>query len=444
MISKSNIKEIIKSQEKFFFDIEGCYSREILNSGKLDVPIFKMKEIIIITGVRRCGKSILMRLIWDKIKAVRKLRNDQCLYINFEDERLIDYRASDLNLVLESYFEIKQPDEKEQIFLFFDEIQNIRGWEKFLNRIREDRDYKIFVTGSNATLLSKEISSQLTGRNVSIKLFPFSFREYLKAKEFIFEDREFYDISRRSKIVKLFNEFLEYGGFPEIISTQYRPLLQEYLRNIIYRDIVIRYKIKYESGLREITNFLISNIGNILSLEKISKMVRIKNLSTIKNYLRYLEESFLFYFIPMHSYSVRQQIYNPDKVYLCDIGIYNEMSFKFSENKGSILENLVFLELIKRDEQVFYGLNQKFGEIDFIVCKNNKVNKLIQCCYDISDKVTKKRETEALLAAMDYYNLKIGYIYTYDYEGEEIYESGKIFYLPVLKFVLEKSSEGKK
>ena len=163
----------------------------------------------------------------------------------------------------------------------------------------------------------------------------------------------------------------------------------------------------------------------------------------ILNYLRYLEESFLFYFIPMHSYSVRQQIYNPDKVYLCDIGIYNEMSFKFSENKGSILENLVFLELIKRDEQVFYGLNQKFGEIDFIVCKNNKVNKLIQCCYDISDKVTKKRETESLLAAMDYYNLKIGYIYTYDYEGEEIYKSGKIFYLPVLKFVLEKSSEGK-
>ncbi|GAH76889.1 unnamed protein product, partial [marine sediment metagenome] len=195
---------------------------------------------------------------------------------------------------------------------------------------------------------------------------------------------DIYTLDKKSRLVKLFDEYMGIGGFPEVISTGYKPLLQEYFKNIIYRDIVVRYKVRHGAGLREIANFLISNIGNILSLKKISDMTGIKNLSTVKNYLKYLRNSFLFYFVSLYSYSIKQQIYNPDKVYICDLGIYNEMSFRFSENKGKILENIVFLELIKKGRQLFYGLSREYGEVDFIICKNNRVDRLIQCCYDIS------------------------------------------------------------
>lgn len=437
MITKIIIKELMKEQEQFFLETQGCYPREVLTGSELKRLIFKTKEIIVIAGVRRCGKSILMRLVWDKIKTEKNLDDNQFLYINFEDERLAGFKSTDLNLLLESYYELKEPDDKKQIFLFFDEIQNVAGWEKFLNRLRENKNYKIFVSGSNATLLSKEIFTHLTGRNILINLYPFSFREYiLLAKGISFKKNDIYTLDKKARLVKLFDEYMRIGGFPEVISTGYKPLLQEYFKNIIYRDIVVRYKVRHEAGLREIANFLISNIGNILSLKKISNMTGIKNLSTVKNYLEYLRNSFLFYFISLYSYSIKQQIYNPDKMYVCDLGIYNEMSFRFSENKGKILENVVFLELIKKDNQLFYGISREYGEVDFIVCKNNKVNRLIQCCYDISSEMTKEREINALLKAISFYSLKEGYIYTYDYEGEETYKDKKVIYLPVWKFCL--------
>jgi len=437
MLTKEVLKRVISDQRRFFLDTQGFYKRKILDLPEVKKAVLKTSEIIIVTGVRRCGKSYLLRLIWQKIKKQLKT-NAEFLYLNFEDERLVGFKTTDFTLLLESFFELFEVDKKGKVFLFLDEIQNIPHWQKFLNRIREDKKYKIFISGSNASLLSQEISTQLTGRNIPFYLYPFSFQEYLWTQSVVVKEKDFYDLEVKTKINKLFRKYLSSGGFPEIIRTNYRPLLQEYLRNIIYRDIVLRYKIKYEASLREMVNFLLSNIGTILSLEQLSKMTRIKNITTIKNYLEYLKNSFLFRSVPMYSYSIKQQIYNPDKIYICDLGIYNELGFRFSKNQGRFLENFVFNELQRIYPQIYYGKSSKWGEIDFVISQNNKISHLIQVCTDLSAPKTRDREIGSLLGAMKEYNIKRGHVLTLDYEGKEKYPEGEICFVPAWKYFLKK------
>lgn len=437
MLTKEVLKRVISDQRRFFLDTQGFYKRKILDLPEVKKAVLKTSEIIIVTGVRRCGKSYLLRLIWQKIKKQLKT-NAEFLYLNFEDERLVGFKTTDFTLLLESFFELFEVDKKGKVFLFLDEIQNIPHWQKFLNRIREDKKYKIFISGSNASLLSQEISTQLTGRNIPFHLYPFSFQEYLWTQSVVIKEKDFYDLEVKTKINKLFRKYLSSGGFPEIIRTNYRPLLQEYLRNIIYRDIVLRYKIKYEASLREMVNFLLSNIGTILSLEQLSKMTRIKNITTIKNYLEYLKNSFLFRSVPMYSYSIKQQIYNPDKIYICDLGIYNELGFRFSKNQGRFLENFVFNELQRIYPQIYYGKSSKWGEIDFVISQNNKISHLIQVCTDLSAPKTRDREIGSLLGAMKEYNIKRGHVLTLDYEGKEKYPEGEICFVPAWKYFLKK------
>jgi len=437
MLTKEVLKRVISDQRRFFLDTQGFYKRKILDLPEVKKAVLKTSEIIIVTGVRRCGKSYLLRLIWQKIKKQLKT-NAEFLYLNFEDERLVGFETTDFTLLLESFFELFEVDKKGKVFLFLDEIQNIPYWQKFLNRIREDKKYKIFISGSNASLLSQEISTQLTGRNIPFYLYPFSFQEYLWTQSVVVKEKDFYDLEVKTKINKLFRKYLSSGGFPEIIRTNYRPLLQEYLRNIIYRDIVLRYKIKYEASLREMVNFLLSNIGTILSLEQLSKMTRIKNITTIKNYLEYLKNSFLFQSVPMYSYSIKQQIYNPDKIYICDLGIYNELGFRFSKNQGRFLENFVFNELQRIYPQIYYGKSSKWGEIDFVISQNNKISHLIQVCTDLSAPKTRDREIGSLLGAMKEYNIKRGHVLTLDYEGKEKYPEGEICFVPAWKYFLKK------
>ncbi|MCL6088296.1 MAG: ATP-binding protein [Actinobacteria bacterium] len=418
-------------------DVKGAYQRDILENMNFRDLIFKTQEIVIISGIRRCGKSYLMRLIWNLIKNEKKLNGKQYLYINFEDERIIDFKKDDFNLLIESYLELKQPDLKSKIYLFFDEIQNVKNWEKFLNRLREDSTYKIIISGSNATLLSPEISSFLTGRSITVNLYPFTFKEFINARGFKFEMQDSFDLNSKVQIANLFSDYFDIGGFPEVIKTGYRPLLQEYFQNIIFRDIIMRFKIKHEFSLRELAGFLVANIGNNLSIKKIANLVGIKNVTTLKNYLSYLKDSFLFYFIPKYSYSISKQIYNPDKIYIADIGIYNEISFRFSENKGKKLENFVFLEFLKKDYQIYYGYDGLI-DIDFIICKNSKIVELAQCCYEIERPETREREIKSLIKALTFYKMKEGSIYTFDFEGEERVEGMLIKYIPAWKLAFEK------
>lgn len=436
MITKEILKEVIVSQKKIFLDTKDSFWRNVLGDTKFTQAIFKTAEIVVITGVRRCGKSYLLRLIWQEIQKKLKFDNNQFLYFNFEDERIVNFTVKDFDLLLTSFQVLFNPKVKKKIYLFFDEIQNISGWEKFLNRLRENKHYKVIVTGSNATLMSQEISSRLTGRTISLNLYPFSFSEYLLVKFPNWQNKYIFDSDKKIVVEKLFGHYLQIGGFPEVIKTDKKILLQDYFQGIIYRDILARYKIRQEASFREMVSFLLSNIGTILSIEKIARLTKIQNLSSVKNYQSYLSNSFLFYFIPKYSYSIKEQIYNPDKVYIGDLGFYNQLSFHASANQGRILENFVFLELLRVTQKVFYGLDKDYGEIDFVVSQNNQPTDLIQVCANLANPLTKQRETNSLLKAMEKYRLRKGYILTLDYYKEEKFDQGTIYFLPAWQYFL--------
>ena len=434
MINPEIIKELILRQRKIFLDTSDAISREIIVEKKFQKSV-SLREAVIITGVRRSGKSYLMRLIWKKIVAERKMPEKNFLYFNFEDEKLLKFSASDFETLLESYFEVIEPEKSKKIYLFFDEIQNIPGWEKFINRLREDRGYKIFITGSNAALLSKEIGTALTGRNFPVSLFPLSFREFCGFKlkrEFMKED--FYGAEEKARLKKILKSYLKNGGFPEVVIQNFRPLLQEYLKNIIYRDIILRHNIKNEASLREISAFVISIVVVNLSLEKISRMTKVKNLMTVKNYLSHLEDTFLFYAVPKFSYSVKDQIYNPDKIFVVDTGMYNEVAFISSANSGRVLENAVFLELKRRGRDVYYFKEK--NECDFIIREKNRPDMAIQVTKRL-DAQNDNREINGILEAMKKLRLKKGIIITEDQEEERIIKGKKIKIVPVYKWLLE-------
>jgi predicted AAA+ superfamily ATPase len=349
---------------------------------------------------------------------------------------MFSFTVKNFDALLEAYRELFDSDNKQKIFLFFDEIQNISGWEKFVSRLLEENKYKIFITGSNASLLSKEIGTALTGRNFPLRLFPLSFKEFYHYRTNLeIRSTVWFKKEDRTEIKKIFRDFLDVGGFPEVVKNNFRPLLEEYLRNIIYRDIVLRHRIKYEASLREIVLFLTSNIGAPLSLSKISEMTKVKNIMTVKNYLSHLEDSFLFYFVHLHSFSIKQRIYNPDKTYLCDIGLYQEINLSPGGNSGRILENLIFNELMCRDFSVFYFTAKK--ECDFILQNKNKVVGAMQVCQRLDDK-NKDREFDGLLSAMRRYGLMEGLILTEDEEDELIVNGAKINIVPIYKWLLLK------
>lgn len=433
-MNKETIKSLIISQRGIFLNTKGAIERSVLSD-----PVFwkinVLKEAVIVTGVRRSGKSYLLRLIWQKIAAESNSSEDNFLYFNFEDEKLLDFSHKDFDLLLEAFFELFETKRKDKIYLFFDEIQNITGWEKFINRLLEEGKYKIYITGSNARLLSREIGTALTGRNYPIMLFPLSFSEFAsyKLKNKISKN-DFYKLEQKIKLKKLFSEYLENGGFPEIVLSGFRPLLQEYLKNIIYRDIFLRYRIKSEINLREIVSFVSSNIGVPLSYGNIAEMTEMKSVMTVKNYLSYLMDSFLFFSLSRHSYSIKKQIYNPDEMYLVDTGLYFEVANLNSLNFGRALENVVFLELKRRKKEIFYFSGKK--ECDFVVVQKRKVVEAIQTTKIVS-KINEKREFAGLIEAMDKYGLKKGLIITKDQEDEKRIKGKIIKIVPVWKWIME-------
>jgi predicted AAA+ superfamily ATPase len=432
MINRNLLKELILSQRKIFLNVVNPIEREVI-SGSLFNKINALKEAIVITGVRRSGKSFLMRLIWKKIRTKTGISKENFLYFNFEDEKLLNFSATDLAVLVECFYEIIEVDKKSKVYLFFDEIQNIAGWEKFINRLLEDGRYKIYITGSNARLLSKEIGTALTGRNYPINLFPLSFSELVNYKLGKITASGFYERDIRIKIKKIFAEYLENGGFPEVVINQFRPILQEYLKNIVYRDIVLRRGIKSEINLREIVSFISSNIGVPLSYHNIAKMTGIKSIMTVKNYVSYLLDAYLFFSIPMHSPSLKKQIYNPDKLYLIDAGMYQEVAVTSSPNTGRLLENIVFLELKNRGKEIFYFSDKK--ECDFVVISKRKIESLIQVTDHLGAD-NRQREIAGLLAAMKKYDLFDGLILTNGDEDEIRIENRVILVKPIWKWIL--------
>ncbi len=436
MIEKEILKKIILEQKNLF------ENKKYIKRDKEDILRIKSKSdlIIIITGIRRSGKSVLL----SNFKKTQKEKN---YYINFDDDRLNNFKVEDFERLYEVFLELFG---KENTF-YFDEIQNIEGWEKFVRRLNDYKN-KIYITGSNANLLSNELGTHLTGRYVPIELFPANFKEFLDFNKIKFKESDFYN---REKIVlfqKYFQLYIKKGGFLKYLEFEDIDFFKTLFDNIIYRDIIARYNLSYKKGLKDIVYYLISNISKEFNYSSLKSISNISSISTIKEYIEYLENSYLIFTITKYDYSLKKQLINPKKVYVIDSGLANSISFKFSEERGRILENIVFIELKRRGKEIYYHKNK--NECDFIIKEGSNIVQAIQVCKTLINGVqnieTKNREIEGLVEACKSYNLNEGIILTEDEEGEEILEIKdnnknlekkeiKIKIIPIWKWILSKN-----
>lgn len=430
MISQEKLKEIIVGHRERFFVRDNLIQRDVQNTV---LKYIDQKEIILITGIRRAGKSTLMKLLSVDIIKLKSLSENNILYINFDDERLIDFDLHDFELLYECYFELYAPEGK--VYFFLDEIQEIAGWEKWANRLYESENVKIFVTGSNASLMSSEVSTSLTGRNRQVIVYPFSFKEFIKFKNFEVPENNVYTGKKRALIRRYFNMYSNIGGFPEVLKIDDVTLLEQYYKDIIYRDIIARYSIRHVKEIRELSLFLASNCATIQSYRNISKMLDIKSINTVKNYIEALQNVYLFFLVDLFDYSVKKQIYNPPKVYCIDNGMINAISFSFSENKGHLLENIVFLSLLRNGYNIYYWKSKSGGEVDFIIKKGQKIIYAIQVAHSIKNNKTKEREVSALYEAKKEIGAQELIIITGDEEGTEKKDSMQIRVIPVWKWL---------
>jgi len=384
-------------------------------------------QVKVIMGIRRCGKSIL---------SYQLLKDKPFAYINFDDENLANLTAEDLNDVLEVFYEV-YGDFK---YILLDEIQNIAGWELFVNRLQR-QGFNAIVTGSNAHLLSRELSTHLTGRNITLKLFPFSFREFIKYHGVVVKNADLLSTKERGLLKKKLEEYISVGGFPEVVKdpANKKAYLQSLYSDILNKDIIIRYKIKFSKTLREIANSFMSNTASHVSFNKIKNMFNLKSVHTALNYLSFLEESFLFFLVPRFSYKAKERVIATRKIYAIDTGMIGALSVSFSRNIGKIYENMVFLELAGRMtlSEIYYWQDIYQNEVDFVVKEGRNINELIQVCYDTGNYDTKKREVSALLKSGKELKCRKLTIITDDYEALESAGGRKIKFIPLWKWLLE-------
>lgn len=394
-MNKRDLQEILMDQKEVFLSKRGLIQRDL----SLE-PFLRTSQAVVITGIRRCGKSSLLFLIKEKMHLNE---NDFC-YCNFDDERISTYPTI-LNDIYSIHIEMFRT---EPVF-FFDEIQEVPGWEKFVNRMYE-QNHKVFVTGSNSTLLSSEISTSLTGRNKILELFPFSFSEYLRMvdKSYIVDRLS---VKQRSLLLSDLSKYIETGGFPLVIKEKDPEIAHALFQDILYRDIVVRYKLSNVEEIKQIGLFLASNVGKLSSYATLQAISGLKSLSSIKNYLHYFEASYLFYFIKKFDYSLKKQIMNSRKVFAVDTVIPNRLGFRFSENKGRLLENAVFIELKRRGREIFYFSGK--NECDFLIKENLHITEAIQVTFELNNE-NFTREVDGLIEAMHTYKIPKGIIIVFD------------------------------
>jgi len=392
------------------------------------------REVLFISGIRRSGKSSLMALIAKYLLEQREIGKENIFFINFEDERFLKFSVDDFEKLYQLYQELENPKGKK--YLFFDEIQNVAEWERWINRLYEFEDVKIFITGSNASLISSSISTSLTGRNRQINLYPFSFKEFLLLNGKKFTQKDLFLSENQIEIKRSFENYINLGGFPEVAKNKDVMLADQYFKDIIYRDVISNYNLRNIKEIRELCLFIITNSGSLASYEILRKTIQAKNATTIKNYLNILESVYLINPLSRYDFSVKKQIYNPNKYYISDLGFYHAIGFKFSENIGRILENIVFEQLIRKNTEVFYWKSAAGKEVDFVIKKHLKLISAYQVTYSLTPENT-ERETGNLLTLSKEVGKLERFILTYDQEKIIDDEYGKIKVLPVWKWLLD-------
>ncbi len=422
-MQKALLREIVLEQDK---------DRQALDTG---IPRTALKTVlrqaalphaVVVSGVRRCGKSTLL----DQV--IGRLYPHGVYYLNFADERLVDFGVEDFNRLYEVFLELHG----ERNIFFFDEVQNVPQWEVFVRRM-QGKGCKFFITGSNASLLSKELGTKLTGRNVSVELFPFSFAEYLAFKGVSLSATSLSLTTERAAIKRQFDEYLKHGGMPEYLKYQDTTIVKRVYEDILYRDIVARYGIKQVKPLRELGLYLLSNLGGTFSYNNLKNVLGVGSMNTVKSYADFLENSFLIFLVTRFSYSLKQQFVAQKKIYCIDNGLADAVAFQFSKNKGKFLENLVFLALRRRFSDIYYYRTANNLEVDFLVRAGGKDLRLIQVADNLDHAKTRQREIAALAKAMDELHLEKAVILTDDSEEDIVSDGKAITVRPVYKWLLE-------
>ncbi len=429
------LKEIIlNGQEVTFFTG---------SNRELSIQLIPGKASVFI-GVRRCGKSTFLFQIIEKLKR-QKVPKENILYINFFDDRLHNLKQEGIQLILEAYYSI-YPAKKNvaKIHCFFDEIQTIPNWESFVERTLRTENCEVYITGSSAQMLSKEIASQMRGRALSWEIFPFSFSEFL----------DYYKIKRntpfstkeRFQVQKAFEHYFSSGGFPEVIDQTpdiRRKIHQEYLSSILFRDIIERHDISHPRAILDMTYRLIDNAASLYTLNKLLAFLQSIGhkvpKTSLADYLTWLEDSFFLFTVRMYDASFSRSNQNPKKIYCIDHSFIQSVSSGILTNSGHLLENLIFVELRRRYPQVYYYKTKTAKEVDFLILKDKKERLLIQVCESLANPDTKKREVSALLEAMKELKVKTGTIITRHEAKYNQVDDNSIQVLPVWKFLLSDS-----
>ena len=426
--------EIISSYNRFWSTgtVDAGIKRDILPAclGQLDA-----KEVVVLKGVRRCGKSTLMAQIIRELLA-RNVRPTSILRINLEEPLFsAEYSVELLEQIYRTYRERVQPEGK--CWLFMDEVQNIPGWESWVRGRSETEDIKIFVTGSSSQMLSREIGTKLTGRNVSFEVYPLSFAEFLRFNKLEFvTDLEY--TAKKATVRKAFHDYLKYGGFPEVVLRESADdkelLLKNYFEDLLYRDIVTRYEIRDVANLRNLAVYLLTNVAKQTSITKLKKNFTISQDKT-ENYVSAIMESYLLFQLQMFSYSLKSTMRAGFKPYAVDSGLRNRIAFAFSEDMGWLVENVVFCHLKRHHEEVFYYTNG--SDTDFVVKEGLKITRRIQVWYDDASVTTvPERELACFQKPLSGHESAESILVTNDLEDSIEIGHTKVQCIPAVKFLL--------
>lgn len=418
MITKEVLRQIVTQQKTEGFSIAGTIKREVLDEV---LKWFKDNRILILTGVRRSGKStILNQLIHEK---------QRYCYVNFEDERFIEFKAQDFEQLNEVLIEVYGNTK----LYFFDEVQNIEKFEIFVRRL-QDQGNKVIITGSNASLLSKEFGTRLTGRYKPFEVYPFSFKEYLDFKKIKPQKDWPYLTEKKVNLIQMLEDYLEAGGMPEYLKNKDKGYIRTVYENILYRDVIARYDVRRQKVLKELVNILTASISSIFTYNSLKASLGLANSITVKEYISYLNNAFLFFELQKFDFSVKKQLNAPKKVYIIDPAFSQVIGFNISSNKGKLLENIIFIELKRRNKEIYYYHGK--GECDFLTKEGAKISEAIQVCYTL-DENNKEREVNGLVEAMEKLKIKKGIIITHEQE-EEIKTNGTIIkVVPAFKWLLK-------
>ncbi len=399
-------------------------------------PPIDTNKIITLIGVRRCGKTSILYDMINKLST--NIDKTKILFLNFEDERL-GLEVDELDLILQSFSELYPEQNLNECYFFFDEIQNITGWEKFVRRVYDSISKNIFITGSNSKLLSSEIATSLRGRTLSYEVYPLSFVEYLLFKGI---KVDLYSSKSLAHIKNAQEVFLKDGAFPEtlFLEEQYRnQTLQEYFNVLLYKDLAERYSITNTVALKFFLKRIIASSTKQISINKIYNELKSAGIkigkNTLYNFLDYVQNIYLALALHKYDNSLVNKELGERKIYSIDIGLNNATEFKFSDNIGKSLENAVFLELKRNYNEIFY-YRDSTSECDFIVNEKNSITQAIQVTYDMSDEDTKNREIKGLVTACKKFKLTNGTIISYDNQDEFLQDGIEISIIPFYKWCI--------